>query len=516
VVIFVFILGSMAAQTLTPRYRGPGAPALRSLAIGSTGLVAVGDGGYVLTSLDRQSWAGQYLGVAAPGGSLPAAFTSVTYGNGRYIAVGDGGQIWASPDGTKWSNLASPTVSRLNGVAYQERFLMDGVVYAERFVAAGENGTIVSSKDGALWKNDPSPTQHSLRSVTVGGMHQTWFSIVGAGGTWLLDASGRWEAANSGTTADLNVIVTDFYAYYVSSGGLSYWEPRGALAGGAGGTMMTLSRTSYRIHTDLEARILASPTTARVRCVLAGRPRTVAHWHPSHSNSTTTYATRHVLVDEQGKVFWAAEREPGEQTIREWKHVATINEALHGGVWSPAEELFYLIGDASTIYTIGLPAAPAVPVVPPTVPVVPPPPVVPVTPPPAPERWGLANASVRGFVSATQGPLIAGIVVPGPKERRVLIRGIGPGLAAFGVANPLARPRLTIYGGSAPVAEATELENDPRASVLRGESRVAGAFPLDVNDAAVLATLAPGTWTAVLTSADGGAGAALIEVYLFQ
>jgi hypothetical protein len=121
---------------------------------------------------------------------------------------------------------------------------------------------------------------------------------------------------------------------------------------------------------------------------------------------------------------------------------------------------------------------------------------------------------VRGFVSAAQGPLIAGIVVPGTIERTVLIRGIGPGLASFGVSTPLARPRLTVFRGAASFETAAELGTDPRGTELRATSSQVGAFAMSDGDSALLLQLAPGTWTATLTAADGGAGAGLIEAYV--
>lgn len=126
----------------------------------------------------------------------------------------------------------------------------------------------------------------------------------------------------------------------------------------------------------------------------------------------------------------------------------------------------------------------------------------------------MINLSTRAKVAAAEGTgnLIAGFVVGGPNPKPILIRGIGPGLAAYGVSDALADPRLRLYDASGALLQ----ENDNwggTAALAAATSRV-GGFPLAAGgkDAALLMTLAPGAYT-VHVIHSGPAGVALAEVY---
>jgi hypothetical protein len=138
----------------------------------------------------------------------------------------------------------------------------------------------------------------------------------------------------------------------------------------------------------------------------------------------------------------------------------------------------------------------------------------------------LINISTRGFVDTGDGNLIAGFVVSGNAPKRVLVRGIGPALTSFGVQGAVANPTLKIYaaGSSTVIAQNDDWStaqpiNASQAAATAAEitaaSTAAGAFPLAANsrDAAVMITLMPGAYTAVVGGANDGTGAGLIEVY---
>lgn len=137
----------------------------------------------------------------------------------------------------------------------------------------------------------------------------------------------------------------------------------------------------------------------------------------------------------------------------------------------------------------------------------------------------LVNVSTRGAVAGTTDPVIAGFVVTGAGPKQVLIRAVGPGLAAFGVADALRDAGLNVYdaGGrrvamndnwgvpqSVPGMSGPFTADDLAAAALQ-----AGAFALARGsaDAAVIVTLPPGAYTAVATGANGTAGSVLVEVY---
>lgn len=125
-----------------------------------------------------------------------------------------------------------------------------------------------------------------------------------------------------------------------------------------------------------------------------------------------------------------------------------------------------------------------------------------------------ANLSVRARVAAAQS-LTAGFVLEGPAASTVLVRGIGPALAAFGVTEALHRPRLALFSATG----VRLAENDDWPAALAPAFVEVGAFalPAGSDDAALLATLPPGAYTAQLTApemADSASGEALIEMYV--
>ena len=125
----------------------------------------------------------------------------------------------------------------------------------------------------------------------------------------------------------------------------------------------------------------------------------------------------------------------------------------------------------------------------------------------------LLNISTRASAGAAENLLTAGFVIPNGTAKRVLVRGIGPGLAAFGLTGTLAQPTLTLLRGSTTVATNTNWNSSADSTTIRDTSAQVGAFPLVNNDSAMVITLTPGNYTAQVTGAAGATGIALIEVY---
>ena len=130
-----------------------------------------------------------------------------------------------------------------------------------------------------------------------------------------------------------------------------------------------------------------------------------------------------------------------------------------------------------------------------------------------PAPGGLINLSVRTDAGTGSETLIAGFAVRGDGGKRVLVRGIGPTLAAFGVGGAVTNPALGIFG-SAPTAIVAN-DNWGGGATLSDAFAQAGAFALPQTsaDAALLHTVAAGSYTAQVTSVTGAAGVALVEVY---
>lgn len=126
----------------------------------------------------------------------------------------------------------------------------------------------------------------------------------------------------------------------------------------------------------------------------------------------------------------------------------------------------------------------------------------------------LVNVSARAEVGPGNNVLVAGFAISGNVPKQLLIRGVGPTLATYGVTGALADPKLEIYRHGVLVQSNDDWGGD--ATVSAAFSKVA-AFPLDSSnskDAALLVTLPPDSYTAqVSAAANTAGGVALIEVY---
>jgi hypothetical protein len=127
----------------------------------------------------------------------------------------------------------------------------------------------------------------------------------------------------------------------------------------------------------------------------------------------------------------------------------------------------------------------------------------------------LINVSSRSEVRTGGDVMIAGFVVTGPDDKKVLIRASGPTLKVFGLSGTLADPKLILYRGQTIVAENDTWGSNTNLVDLTAATKATSAFPLATGskDAAMLITLAPGEYSVHVIGADGGSGTALVEVY---
>jgi len=134
-----------------------------------------------------------------------------------------------------------------------------------------------------------------------------------------------------------------------------------------------------------------------------------------------------------------------------------------------------------------------------------------VTPVGVPSR--LVNVSARGLCGTGAQALIVGFVVGGSGTESALVRAVGPTLSEFGVAGVLAAPQLVLNSaGGVPITSDAVWGGTP---ALTSAFAQAGAFPLPAAslDSAVLTSLQPGPYTAVVTGTTGGTGVVLLEAY---
>ena len=120
----------------------------------------------------------------------------------------------------------------------------------------------------------------------------------------------------------------------------------------------------------------------------------------------------------------------------------------------------------------------------------------------------LGNIATRLPVRTGENVLIGGLIVVGDAPKRLIIRALGPSLAASGVAGTLQDPILEIYRG-----ENLQSSNNNWKDTQELEIRNTGVAPTDDREAAIAAIVQPGSYTAVLRGVGDTTGVGLIEVY---
>ncbi|PZR74570.1 MAG: hypothetical protein DLM52_09140 [Chthoniobacterales bacterium] len=127
---------------------------------------------------------------------------------------------------------------------------------------------------------------------------------------------------------------------------------------------------------------------------------------------------------------------------------------------------------------------------------------------PALSRFG--NISTRMNVGTGDNVMIGGFTISGSAQKAVVVRVLGPTLAGFGVTRVLADPALELHDSTGAVIAT----NDDWQSGTQGSQLTASGYaPGNGNEPALIATLAPGAYSAIVRGAGNATGIALIEVY---
>ena len=122
----------------------------------------------------------------------------------------------------------------------------------------------------------------------------------------------------------------------------------------------------------------------------------------------------------------------------------------------------------------------------------------------------IANLSARANVQGQSNLLVAGFVTGGTANKSVLVRGCGPSLSLFGIGNYLPDPQLVLgnSAGTLATAQSWSTSLQPTFAQVGAFGFVAGS-----HDAALLESLAPGSYTAQIASQAANSGVALAEIY---
>ncbi len=121
----------------------------------------------------------------------------------------------------------------------------------------------------------------------------------------------------------------------------------------------------------------------------------------------------------------------------------------------------------------------------------------------------LVNISTRGRIGVGDEVLIGGLIVRGAQSKKIIVRAIGPSLAGS-VSGALANPVLEMYNSSGTLIASND---DWGTSAQRADIIASTVAPSNPLESAIVTTLAPGSYSAIVRGANGGTGIGLVEVY---
>ena len=132
----------------------------------------------------------------------------------------------------------------------------------------------------------------------------------------------------------------------------------------------------------------------------------------------------------------------------------------------------------------------------------------------------LRNISSRAFVQMDANVMIGGFIIQGTQPKKVIIRAIGPELGAppYNIPNPLADPTLELHDGTGALIA---FNDNWQTTVIGGiitkdqvtDIQNSGHAPTQASESAIIATLSPGNYTAIVRGKNIIVGVALVEVY---
>jgi hypothetical protein len=130
----------------------------------------------------------------------------------------------------------------------------------------------------------------------------------------------------------------------------------------------------------------------------------------------------------------------------------------------------------------------------------------------------ITNISTRGPVETDANVMIGGFIIggglgsDGDGSSKVLVRGIGPELTNFGIADALQDPQIELFDGNGNLLTSNDNWKDSQQAAIQAT----GLAPRDERESAILTTLIQGNWTAIMHGKNNATGVGLIEVYRIQ
>src|SRR6202022_446852 len=114
------------------------------------------------------------------------------------------------------------------------------------------------------------------------------------------------------------------------------------------------------------------------------------------------------------------------------------------------------------------------------------------------------------LVQTGDNVMIGGLIISGTGQKNVIVRAIGPSLAQYGITNPLLDPTLELHNGNGAVIAFNDNWMD---APNKQEIIDSGLAPSNNLESAILTSLSPGNYTAIVRGVNNGTGIALVEGY---
>jgi bifunctional N-acetylglucosamine-1-phosphate-uridyltransferase/glucosamine-1-phosphate-acetyltransferase GlmU-like protein len=128
----------------------------------------------------------------------------------------------------------------------------------------------------------------------------------------------------------------------------------------------------------------------------------------------------------------------------------------------------------------------------------------------------LANISTRGFIQTGDNVMIGGFIVTA-QPLKVIVIAVGPTLIPFGINNALTNPQLELHDTNGTLAGNDNWQTTQLGGIITSDQSAAiqnsGVAPSNPAESAIIATLAPGNYTAIAQGVNGGTGVGLVEVF---
>lgn len=122
----------------------------------------------------------------------------------------------------------------------------------------------------------------------------------------------------------------------------------------------------------------------------------------------------------------------------------------------------------------------------------------------------VANISTRGYVGTGDAALIGGFIISGDQTKQVIVRALGPSLAGSTASPVLLNPLVELRDeDGALLATNDDWQSGTQADAIRAS----GIAPTDPRESALITTLGPGNFTALVRGSNGGEGIGLVEIY---